>query len=362
MYTGSSEKVEDIRDLRVVVWCCGKHERFAGPHVYREAKRQGLNVTLTEGRGNPQRMVRHVRRMINEGKPPHWIFNFAIRTSLKRYYQWFTNHGIRQLWWYPDQCHSSRITMWNKLRNIPDAITFSILHAAQYFRNHAPHVLWVPQYFDAERCKRHGVLPARLNPYKPIYDLCFIGSCDARRKRWVTKLANKYNCNFSTHAMGRLNEVRGWDMAEAYAQSKIAFNIQRELFLNPGPFITSNRAYNAMGSGTFFINHYVRQMELLWNEGEHCVTYNDSFEEMEAKIRYWLKPENENRREEIAIAGQRDVLTYHTLERRIPQYWRIMHSIQNGNTDHLKQWSFEQRGKFVTRNWGVTEDVKGVDF
>jgi len=338
-----NERVDDIRDLRVLIWACGKQERFASPHVYREAKKQGLNVDITFDRSNPQLMAGHVRNLIAANNKPHWIFNFAIQARMKRYYEWLSRQEIKQLWWYPDQCESSRIKMWNTLKGKPDAVVFSILHAAQYFKHHAPHVLWVPQYFDAERCKRGGQLPPRLDPRKPIYDLCFIGACDARRKRWVSKLVRKFNCNFSTHAMGKLNEVRGWDMAEAYAQSKIAFNIQREIFLRPGPFITSNRVYNAMGSGCFFINHYVNQMELLWEEGVHCVTYNDSYEELDAKIRFWLAPENEEKREEIARAGQQDILTYHTLERRIPQYWRIMQAIQNGETSELQQLSFEHR-------------------
>lgn len=353
MYSGSieTEKINDIRDLRVVVWGCGTHERFAGIHVYREAKRQGLNVEFVEGRGNPQKMVHKIRSMIQAGKPPHWVFNFVIRAGYKRHYDWFRQHDIKQLWWYPDQCQSSRIRMWNQLKGKPDAIVFSILHAAQEFKNHAEHVLWVPQYFDAERCKRAGLLPSRLNLQKPIYDLCFIGSCDGRRKDWVTKLVRLFKCNFSTHAMGSLNEVRGWTMAEAYAQSKIAFNIQRQIFLQPGPFITSNRAYNAMGSGCFFINHYVNQLELLWQEDVHCAIYDDTYQDLLNKIQYWLRPENVEEREEIARAGSVDILSYHTLERRIPQYWRIMHAIQNDNTAHLAQWSFEQQGKFITRNW-----------
>jgi hypothetical protein len=346
-----NERIDNIHDLRVLIWACGEEERDAGLHVYHEAKRQGSNVHLTFGRSNPQRMARDVRNLISANQKPHWVFNFAIQTRLKRYYDWLGRHGIRQLWWYPDQCESARIKMWNSLKGKPDAVVFSILHAAQYFKQYAPHVLWVPQYCDAERCKRNGQLPPRLDPRKPIYDLCFIGACDARRKRWVSKLVTKFNCNFSIHAMGKLNEVRGWNMAEAYAQSKIAFNIQREIFLKPGPFITSNRAYNAMGSGCFFINHYVNQMELLWQEGVHCVTYNDSYEELEAKIRFWLAQENEAKREEIARAGQDDVLKYHTLECRIAQYWRIMQAIQNGETSDLQKWSFEQQGKFVTRNW-----------
>ena len=68
-------------------------------------------------------------------------------------------------------------------------------------------------------------------------------------------------------------------------------------------------------------------------------------------LKHDKEPFDEKEREEIAIAGQQDILSYHTLERRIPQYWRIMYAIQNGDTKYLDQWSFEQHGKFVTRNW-----------
>ena len=344
-------RVNDIRNLRVLIWGCGNEEKFAGNHIYREAKRQGLNVQYIIGRGKPEVMSRKVRELIAKGDPPHWIFNFVIRKHLSSYYDWIREKGIRQLWWYPDQLNSARLKMWNSLKGKPDAIVFAMLHNAQYLRDHAPHVLWIPQYFDAEYCKREGQLPKRLDQKKPIYDLCYLGSCDSNRKRWLAQLKRKYNCNLTIQSMRSKHRIHGWKMAEIYAQSKVAFNIQWRAFTNRKPFITSNRAYNAMGSGCFFINHYVNQVELLWQEGVHCVTYNDSYEELEAKIRYWLAPENEARREEIARAGQEDILKHHTLERRIPQYWNIMFAIQTSNTSELKDWSFEQQGRFITRKW-----------
>lgn len=348
-----AERIDDIHDLRVLIWTSGERERFAGPHVYREAKRQGLNVDMIVSGGNADSMIHYVDDLISKKQKPHWIFNYVkLSTRLREYYDLIKMRGINQAWPYHDQMTADRIRMWNDLTDKADVVFFAMLHNAQSFRNHAKHVLWIPQYFDVERCRRDGGLPQRLDPNKPIYDLCFMGGRDGRRREWMIKLGTQFRCWFNKIDL-RSNryDVRGYDMAEIYAQSKMAINIQWRQFVRRDPFITSNRAYNAMGSGCFFLNHYVHQMELLWQEGVHCVTYNDSYEELEAKIRFWLAPENEVKREEIARAGQEDVLTYHTLERRIPQYWRIMQAIQNGETADLQKWSFEQQGKFVTRIW-----------
>ena len=347
-----NEQIDDIHDLRVVVWGCGNQERFAGRHIYREAKRQGLNVQFTLGRARPEIMSRTVADMIQSGKKPHWILNLVIRPQMQMYYRWFRREGIRQAWLYHDQLNNTRTRMWNELIQYPDVVMFSQLHNADLYRNGSNHVLWIPQYFNAERCKANGSLPERLDPNKDQYDFCFIGHYDRRRSDWLGRLS-KHHSHFLSQKirMRGIREVFGYNMANIYAQSKIAVNIQWASFVKDHPFLCSNRAYNAMGSGCFFINHYVKQMELLWQEGVHCVTYNDKYEELEAKIRFWLRPENEAKREEIARAGQEDVLKYHTLERRIPQYWRIMLAIQNGEDADLEKWSFEQQGKFVTRNW-----------
>jgi len=213
--------------------------------------------------------------------------------------------------------------MWTKeLNNVADVLIFSILETAQRYKDLASTVLWMPQYFDHIFCSKNGKLPERLNPDKPIYDLCFIGSCDPLRKRWLDYLQNRYNCFFARNGIQCKKEIRGWGMAEVYAQSKIAINIQRELFLNPGAFVTSNRTYNAMGSGAFFINHRVKQLELVFDIGIDCAMHTDTLQDLCDKIDYYL--EHEEKRELIAKNGQNKVLYYHTLEQRIKEYWEVM--------------------------------------
>lgn len=315
-----------LEKMKVLVWCCGFEERFAGPHLFREAERQGLNVRVAGSRNRPEQFMPEFMRF-----KPDWVFCFAIRESLRPYYTAIRSEGSRLLFWYPDQCDRLRDYMWKrKIAHYADVAVFSILHTAVQYRNLFPLTLWMPQYFDQQQCLgSNGQLPKRLNPDKPIYDLCFIGSVDKRRRSWLEHLMEKgYNCKFVIHKPRMLNEIRGYKMAEAYAQSKIAFNIQREQFLNPGPFITSNRCYNAMGSGCFFINHYVNQLHLMWEEEKHCVTYDDTLKDLCKKIDYYLT--HEDQRERIAQCGQADVLQFHTLEQRIKEYWQVMHQILQG--------------------------------
>ena len=208
----------------------------------------------------------------------------------------------------------------------------------------------MPLYFDHHFCfgpqpAEIGVfrIPQRLDPDKKIYDLCFIGSCDAIRNKWLDALEKRYDCFFARNGIARRKEIRGPAMAAVYAQSKIAFNIQRAMFLNPGPFVTSNRTYNAMGSGAFFINHKVEQLDLVFQERIHCVMHDDTFEDLCNKIDHYLT--YDRTREQIAAAGQQNILRYHTLEARIKEYWQVMEAIHTGHAGELPAGAF---GEWVT--------------
>ena len=310
--------------VKVLIWCCGFEKRFAGLYLYEEAKRQGLDVMATGSRANPEEMLSALRSY-----RPDWVFCFALRSNLREYYGKIRKSGAKLLFWYPDMTERTRDRMWRRaLANQADVLVFSIMETAQRYRALAPTVLWMPQYFDHRFCTKNGSLPVRLNSSKEIYDLCFIGSCDTHRRRWLDKLSQRYKCRFALDGIRLRREVRGWDMAEAYAQSRIAINIQRAQFVNSGPFVTSNRAYNAMGSGAMLINHKVQEMHHVWTEGLHCVTYDDTFDDLVRKIDFYLK--HDKPREEIAARGQRNVLRFHTLEQRVREYWRVMSSIGNG--------------------------------
>ncbi len=320
--------------MKVLIWCCGFEQRFAGPYVAAEAKRQGFEVRITGSRKHPEQMLAALREY-----KPDIVFCFALRWGFAPYYRAIKRTGAKLILWYPDMTEKSRDRMWNKsLNNVADVLIFSILETAQRYRNLAPTVLWMPQYFDRRFCSKNGELPARLDSTKPIYDVCFIGSCDKLRSQWLDVLMKEYDCFFARDTIVRQREIRGYEMAEAYAQSKIAINIQRKMFINSGQFITSNRMYNAMGSGAFFINHQVQQLGLAFKEGVHCVTHNDELDNLRAKIDFFL--EHEYAREKIALAGQKQVLCYHTLEQRVKEYWQVMRVIHEDRAGDLPVGAF----------------------
>lgn len=311
--------------MKVLVWACGFQKRFAGPYLYKEAKRQGFDVALTGSRAHPETMLPAL-----ESYKPDWVFCFALRPNFRRYYRRIRESGAKLLFWYPDMTEQTRDRMWRRrLANRADVLVFSILETAQRYRNLAPTVLWMPQYFDHRSCMRNGALPMRLDPSKKIYDLCFMGSTDRTRRKWLYELDRRYKCRFVLDRIGRHGEIREWDMAEVYAQSRVAFNVQRSLFLNPGPFVVSNRTYNAMGSGAAFINHKVQNLDYMWKEGVHCAMHDDNFDDLVRKIDFYL--EHDDVREEIAACGQRNVLRYHTLEQRVAEYWQVMGTIHRFN-------------------------------
>ena len=326
--------------MKVLIWACGFEQRFAGQYVATEAKRQGFDVMVTGSRRDPRLM----RKAFDEYKPDV-VFCFALMPNFKSYYEYIKQHGAKLVLWYPDMTESTRDRMWREsLNNVADVLVFSILETAQRYSALAPTVLWMPQYFDTRFCSRNGTLPKRLDPAKPIYDVCFIGSCDRLRRKWLDELEKNYNCRFARDGISGRHEIRGWNMAEIYAQSKVAINIQRERYLNPGPYVVSNRIYNAMGSGACFLNHSVENLGLVFEEGIHCVSHDDTLTGLRRQLDFLLC--NDKRREDIASNGQQTILKYHTLEQRVKEYWQVMELL---HTNHHTKIAHGAYGKWVRR-------------
>lgn len=324
--------------MRVLIWCCGFEQRFAGQYVAAEAKRQGFDVRVTGSRRDPRQMYEALREY-----KPDVVFCFAIMASLVPYYEKIRSTGAKLVLWYPDMTESTRDRMWREsLNGVADMLIFSIKETAQRYCDLAPTVLWQPQYFDRKFCAIDGrlpntidgQLPQRLDPTKPIYDVCFIGSCDNLRRTWLDELQKHHNCRFERDGISRRKEIRGWEMAEIYAQSKIAININRQRYINSGPYVVSNRIYNAMGSGAFFLNHKVEQLDLMFTEGVDCVSHNDNLLDIRKKIDYYIA--NPVERETIAKTGQQRVLRYHTLKQRVKEYWHVMSLLYEGRTAEIE--------------------------
>jgi len=324
--------------VKVLIWSHTLSKKHAaGLRVATEAKRQGLQVRVTGGTSRPREML----SVLYDYKPDV-VLCFVVRHGFRPYYEAIKRSGAKLVLWYPDMTELKRDRMWNmSLNNVADALVFSILETAQRYRHLAPNVIWIPQYFDHNFCLKGGRLPKRLDPTRQIYDLCFIGSCDSYRSRWLDILkANYPNSFFARDGIKHRREIRGNAMAQIYAQSRIAINLQRKAFVNPGPYVTSNRIYNAMGSGAFVLSHYINQLDLVFQEDMHCAMFDDTRRNLFAKIDYFLS--HEELREVIARTGQRQVLQYHTLEHRIKQYWQVMAAVCGGYTSREDVSAFGQ--------------------
>ncbi len=135
-------------------------------------------------------------------------------------------------------------------------------------------------------------------------DVLFIGSLNGAvwedRNRWVDRLARLSDRVKVVIALGHYGE----HYTRLTNRAKIVFNRS----VNG---CTNQRAYDAPACGALVFNESENEeTRLAFDDNVHCVYYTG--EDFEAKLAYWLAPENEARRHQIADAGRALVLARHT--------------------------------------------------
>lgn len=135
-------------------------------------------------------------------------------------------------------------------------------------------------------------------------DVLFIGSLNGAvwedRNRWVDRLARLSDRVKVVIALGHYGE----HYTRLTNRAKIVFNRS----VNG---CTNQRAYDAPACGALVFNESENEeTRLAFDEDVHCVYYTDA--DFEAKLAYWLAPENEARRRRIADAGRELVIARHT--------------------------------------------------
>jgi len=203
----------------------------------------------------------------------------------------------------------------------PDCFRFH-----NYFKNDYSHIFtvhkdlihkfgseckWLPGFCDPEIHKKYN-LPK-------IYDIVFIGNLNleginaqlySKRIELLKLLGEKFNLKV-------FSGIYGQEMARIYSQSKIVFNKSRRDDLN-------FRIFEAMACGSLLITDRPRPevgLEEFFQDGKHLILYNNEKDLIE-KVDYYLKHEKE--REEIALAGYKEVLEKHTIEHRTTQMLKIV--------------------------------------
>jgi hypothetical protein len=216
---------------------------------------------------------------------------------------------------------SRRVDGWDARIEFTSLIFTTVLGVVDQYRDRVRKILWVPQFYDAEFFK-----PAvgRLSGNE-IYDVCFVGnsSYSPSRSKWLIRLNRVLAEQGKTlKVVGRMsgfisNPLTGRELATVIASSRIVIDLQRPE-VPENMFWFSNRVFITMGCGAFFLGFAMPQWEKLFKVGYHFDVYDNTYEDFEEKIFYWL--DHEKKREVIAKRGHKEVMDKHTLAIRVPQY------------------------------------------
>lgn len=106
------------------------------------------------------------------------------------------------------------------------------------------------------------------------------------------------------------------DAARKYCQSKVVLNISIKDDINM-------RVFETMATGSFLLTNWIPTLGDLFKDGEHLVTYRTLDEAVE-KTKYYLAHETD--REEIALAGQKEVLAKHTYSHRVEKILSVINT------------------------------------
>lgn len=130
------------------------------------------------------------------------------------------------------------------------------------------------------------------------YDLIFIARNDENRREFTQQLNGFKNINYKHFGTSRDTLVFGNDFLELLFQSKMAINYSR---FNDISLYSSDRIVQLAGQGVLVFTPKIPNFEKLFTEEE--VVYFDDFNDLEQKVSYYLKYEDE--RVKIAQAGHK---------------------------------------------------------
>lgn len=306
--------------MKVVVLGNGSTPWQNGLLIHRAAVACGKNVDFISYAGTTEQRL---WKVVAASKPD-WVFVTGIRSLDLGFLSRLAN-AYKLMVWDADAIDKDRDTIWRETAGVPHVIVNSTLDVVNRYKGMAQCLEWVPQYYDSDY---YAPTISRLNPAHEIFDVAFLGDSDhdATRQIWLRDLKREgFKCcirGSNRIADGSTLSAFGSDMANIYTQSKIAIDIKRGNF-HYGDFTTSDRMYKAMGCGAMYLTFEIPQIERLFVPDRDLVCYSN-YADMIEKIRNYLAHETD--RELIALNGQREIATKHTLRTRIDQYWALMDS------------------------------------
>lgn len=199
--------------------------------------------------------------------------------------------------------HLGREYRFNKAKKF-DLAYFNQLSAANEFEHSCK---WLPHAAEPQAYPKIDIIKK--------YDVCFIGHVQETpnyngftRVEALDRLFAEFpNFYYGSRHPGFPGKNMFEDAAKKFSQSKIVFNISIKDDINM-------RVFETLSTGSFLLTNEIPDLDVLFKDGKHLVTYK-TLDEMVEKARYYLK--HESAREKIAKAGYEEFIKKHTYEHRV---------------------------------------------
>jgi len=132
-------------------------------------------------------------------------------------------------------------------------------------------------------------------------DIVFVGTFSSalhvRRREMIEDLQNTFKENFKWWGQSGANEIRGPELNDLYASTKIVVGDSA-----PSPNYWSTRIYDVLGRGGFLIHPAIEGLEKEFKYYKHFVPFEyGNFDDLKKKIEYYL--EHNKTRENIRKSG-----------------------------------------------------------
>lgn len=232
--------------------------------------------------------------------------------------------------WMPVEDNGIRIYVCSDAHINPDAMEYRFKKAHQFDYVFFNQKRFMPEFAQwnksntpkDSRIKSWHYLPHAVEPqaypYTQIikkYDIAFIGHIqETENHNGMTRIDSLDllfkefpNFYYGTRHPAFPEKNMFEHAAMEFSKARIVFNISIKDDLNM-------RLFESMASGSFQLTNELPFLDELFQSGKHLGTYS-SYKDLIDKVHYYL--DNEDEREEIALAGYQEVIAKHTYKHRI---------------------------------------------
>ena len=260
--------------------------------------------------------VRRFRKQLTEYQPD-WVIITGSRLDWNVYE--ICKEYAKVCVWCADCVDEGRLGQWKRLTGLLDCAFTPILTLPELLKERGitDNAAWMPQFWDQTYTRPFGHTTAS--------EICHIRTPgDSLREKWEKGLSTYYKAKF-VGGWKVPDAVRGNLAGNAYAASKIAISIPRKnKWVCDG---YSDRIFNAIGCKSLFLQYDSPGLDRLFEVGKHFDIYDGTYKGLVDKINFYL--DNDKLRSEIATAGQKHALKYHTVDVRVKEMWEHLCALQS---------------------------------